>query len=230
MAKPLKIFIGYDSREDIAWRVCRHSIQRHASADIEVHAIRQDELRRRGLYTRPPDAATTEFSLTRFLTPHLADHDGWTLFADCDFLFTADIARVLDDLEPGKAVHVVKHDYEPARATKMDGRRQTAYPCKNWSSFMLFDGAHPACKVLTREEVNSATPLFLHQFQWLPDQSLIGSLPLKWNFLEGEYPVPDAPPNAIHFTNGGPWFDECGDVAFADLWRAEKAMMEDRAA
>jgi hypothetical protein len=38
--------------------------------------------------------AATEFSLTRFLTPYLADSDGWVLFVDCDFLFTTDIARL----------------------------------------------------------------------------------------------------------------------------------------
>lgn len=225
MARPIKIYIGYDSREDIAWRVCRHSLQRHSAHELEIHALRQPALRELGLYTRPPDAATTEFSLTRFLVPHLARHSGWTLFVDCDFLFTTDIHRVLDDVEPGKAVHVVKHDYEPARATKMDGRPQSAYPRKNWSSFMLFDNAHPACRALTPDVVNTREPLYLHQLRWIAEDALIGALPRTWNFLEGEYPVPETTPSAIHFTNGGPWFPECADVEFADLWREERARL-----
>ncbi|MET0313605.1 MAG: hypothetical protein ABW275_04365, partial [Hansschlegelia sp.] len=59
---------------------------------------------------------------------------------------------------------------------------------------------------------------------WVPDEE-IGALPLTWNFLEGEYPVPDETPAAVHFTNGGPWFADCADVAFADLWLAERDMV-----
>ena len=75
-----KLFVGYDSREDIAWQVCRHSILRHSAADLSVIPLRQETLRELGLYTRPLDAtASTEFSLTRFLTPYLAAQSGWVL-------------------------------------------------------------------------------------------------------------------------------------------------------
>ncbi len=217
-----KIFVGYDSREDVAWRVCRHSILRHASKDTPIFPLKQTALRELGLYTRDPDkAASTEFSLTRFLTPYLAAHDGWSLFVDCDFLFTADVGGLFDSLDPAMAVYVVKHDYEPSRSVKMDGKAQASYPRKNWSSFILFNGAHEVVRALTPEVVNGAAPAFLHRFGWAPDE-LIGALPLEWNFLEGEYPPPERTPAAIHFTNGGPWFDGCADVAYADLWRAER--------
>lgn len=227
MTRPLTIFIGWDSREDIAWHVCRHSLLRHASIPLEIVPLKQAELRQSGLYTRAPDHAATEFSLTRFLAPYLAGHDGWTLFADCDFLFTADIAHVLGQAQPGKAVHVVKHDYTPARTSKMDGQPQAAYPRKNWSSFMLFDNSHPACRALTPEVVNTRTPQHLHRFEWVDDEA-IGELPPPWNFLEGEYPAPAEVPCGIHFTNGGPWFPECTDVEYADLWLAERDMMQGR--
>ncbi|MFN3643903.1 MAG: hypothetical protein ACK4TB_13400 [Gemmobacter sp.] len=217
----LKVYIGWDSREDIAYQVCRQSILRHAAEAPAIYPLRQQALRELGLYTRPPDRAATEFSLTRFLVPYLAAHDGWSIFVDCDFLFTTDIAGVLALAEPGKAVHVVQHDYVPVQAVKMDGQVQTAYPRKNWSSFMLFDGRHPAVRALTPAVVNAATPAFLHRFQWLRDAD-IGALPLAWNFLEGEYPKPAETPAAIHYTNGGPWFPEWADVDYADLWRAER--------
>lgn len=218
----LKIYVGYDSREDIAWQVCRFSLLRHASGELEIHALKQSELRARGLYTRGPDRASTEFSLTRFLTPHLAAHDGWTLFVDCDFLFTTDVLRVLDHADRGNAIHVVKHDYTPARAVKMDGRAQSAYTRKNWSSFMLFNNAHRRVKALTPAVVNSESPSFLHRLSWLGDDRLIGELPRGWNFLEGEYPKPERAPQAIHFTNGGPWFPNKQDVDYAELWYAER--------
>ena len=170
--------------------------------------------------------ASTEFSLTRFLTPYLAAHDGWTVFVDCDFLFTTDIRDVLQHADRSKAVHVVKHEYDPANQMKMDAQVQTIYPRKNWSSFILFNNAHPAVRALTPEVVNEATPAHLHRFQWVPDDELIGDLPLSWNFLEGEYPKPDWVPNAVHYTNGGPWFSNWQHVDFADLWLAERELYE----
>lgn len=218
-----KIVVGYDSREDIAWQVCRRSILRHASKEIEVHPLRQTAVRELGLYTRPFDkTSSTEFSLTRFLTPYLAAHEGWTIFVDCDFLFTRDIHEVFDLLDDTKALYCVKHEYQPANEVKMDGKAQTVYPRKNWSSFMIFNGKHPAVKALTPSVVNSASPAYLHRFEWISDDSMIGELPLEWNFLEGEYPVPTSTPAAIHYTNGGPWFEEWQDVAYGDLWCQER--------
>jgi lipopolysaccharide biosynthesis glycosyltransferase len=225
MADKLKIYVGYDSREDIAWQVCRHSIRRHASSKVGIYPLKQKVLRQLGLYTRSADNATTEFSITRFLTPYLAAHDGYSIFVDCDFLFTDDVMKIFDGLDRSKALHVVHHDYTPANAIKMDGKAQTTYPRKNWSSFMLFNGAHPDVKALTPEVVNSAEPAFLHRFNWTSDDQ-IGELDLTWNFLEGEYPKPDETPTCIHYTNGGPWFDDWQNVDYGDEWRAERDMYE----
>lgn len=219
----LKIYVGYDTREDIAFQVCRYSLERHASAEIAVHPLKQTTLRELGLYARPIDAkATTEFSLTRFLTPYLAAHDGWSIFVDCDFVFTVDVNEILNEVDPAKAVYAVQHEYVPKNAVKMDGKAQTLYPRKNWSSFMMFNGAHPDVRALTPEIVNTAAPSFLHRLSWVKDDADIGALDLKWNFLEGEYPMPEQTPNAVHFTNGGPWFSEWQTVDFADLWTAER--------
>ena len=190
-----------------------------------MHPIRQAVVRELGLYTRPADAtATTEFSLTRFLTPYLAAQEsGWVLFTDCDFLFTTDITGVLEGLNMAKAVYVVQHEYDPAHDIKMDGQKQTRYPRKNWSSFILFNLAHPDVRALTPAVVNTVSPAFLHRFQWVTDDEHIGALDLDWNFLEGEYPRPETTPRVIHFTNGGPWFPEWQTVDFADLWLAEEA-------
>lgn len=218
-----KIFVGYDTREDIAWQVCRFSLLRHAKQELNVIPIRQSVLRELGLYTRPFDpTSSTEFSLTRFLTPYLAAQPGWVVFCDCDFLFTADIQQVFADLDPAKALYVVKHDYEPAHDIKMDGKRQTTYPRKNWSSFMVMNCSHPDVRALSPSVVNSAPPAFLHRFDWIRDDNDIGELDLEWNFLEGEYPLPSAVPKVIHYTNGGPWFDECRDVGFGDIWLRER--------
>jgi lipopolysaccharide biosynthesis glycosyltransferase len=222
VGQALKVYVGYDSREDIAWQVCRFSLLRHASSSVEIYPLKQLTLRELGLYTREPDRASTEFSLTRFLTPYIAAHEGWTLFVDCDFVFTTDILQLLEGRDRRKAVYVVKHNYTPAKTIKMDGQVQTSYPRKNWSSFMLFNNAHPQVRALTPEVVNRESPGFLHRFMWIDDEALIGELPLAWNFLEGEYPKPERLPNAIHYTNGGPWFPNHQNVTYADLWVAER--------
>lgn len=220
-----KVFVGYDSREDIAWQVCRHSIRRHAGDAVDVIPLRQNVLRELGLYTRPHDlGASTEFSLTRFLTPYLAGDSGWAMFCDCDFLFTTDVSSVLEGLDPSKAVYCVQHDYTPTYRVKMDGKPQAIYPRKNWSSFMIFNCAHPDVKALTPAVVNSATAAYLHRFEWVSDDSAIGALDIDWNFLEGEYRMLDTTPRVIHYTNGGPWFEQWQDCDFADLWLQERDM------
>lgn len=217
-----KLFVGYDSREDIAWQVCRHSVLRHSGA-IDVFPLRQNMLRELGLYTRPHDlGASTEFSLTRFLTPHLAGGTGWAMFCDCDFLFTTDVSTVLEGLDRSKAVYCVQHDYTPTYRMKMDGKPQAVYPRKNWSSFMIFNCDHPDVKALTPAVVNSATAAYLHRFEWVSDDSEIGALDIDWNFLEGEYPKPHYVPRVIHYTNGGPWFEQWQNCDFADLWLQER--------
>jgi hypothetical protein len=222
---PLRVYIGWDSREDIAYRVARHSLLRHASIPVEVTALRQDELRAQGLYTRAEDPlATTEFTYTRFLVPHLAGYAGWALFVDCDFLFFGDVAELLAHCDDRLALACVHHDYAPTDTTKMDGKPQTAYPRKNWSSFMLLNCGHPATRTLTPERVNRETGAYLHRLEWAPDPQ-IGALPADWNWLEGWSPRPaEGYPRAVHMTRGGPWFEGWQDVDYADEWRAEAAM------
>lgn len=222
---PNKIFVGYDTSEDIAWQVCRHSLLRHADHDLTVIPLRQAALRELGLYTRSEDVgASTEFSLTRFLTPYLAAAEGWVVFCDCDFLFRTDVRAVFDGLDPSKALYCVQHDYTPTHRVKMDGKAQASYPRKNWSSFMVFNCDHPDVRALTPAIVNAAPPAYLHQFKWIGDDRAIGALDRKWNFLEGEYPKPTETPGVIHFTNGGPWFDQWKDCDFAELWLEEQAL------
>jgi hypothetical protein len=221
---PFPVHVGWDSREDIAFQVCRHSLQRRAGIPVNVMPIRQQALRDAGLYTRDADPlASTEFTYTRFLVPYLQGYEGWALFCDCDFLWLGDIARLVALLDDRFAAMCVHHDHRPREDWKMDHQKQTVYPRKNWSSMVLYNCGHPANAVLTPEVVNRETGSFLHRFQWLEDD-LIGAVPETWNWLEGWSEPPAAGhPEVVHFTRGGPWFDEWRDVAYGDLWLAEEA-------
>ena len=175
----MKGFIGWDSREEDAYKVCVHTIKKHASSDVEIVPLKRDELRQQGLYTRDEGGAvSTEFAYTRFLTPHLAGYDGWALFIDCDFLFTRDISELFELADDKYALMCVQHDYIPAASIKMDGQKQVAYPRKNWSSCVLWNCSHPANAIITPDIVNSETGAFLHRFQWLSDD-LIGAKRLR---------------------------------------------------
>ena len=89
--KPI-FFIGYDSKEDIAYRVCKRSLLKNCSIDINVIALKQFELRSKNLYFRSVDPlASTEFTYTRFLVPSLMNYNGWAVFCDCDLLFLEDV-------------------------------------------------------------------------------------------------------------------------------------------
>ena len=148
----LRIFIGWDQREPEAYEVARFSLERRASIPVEITPIKLEELRARGLYRRGEDPlASTEFTYSRFLTPALAGFSGWALFCDCDFLWLADVAELMGFADDGKALFCVQHDYRPTETTKMDGKVQTVYPRKNWSSLMLFNCDHPAVRQLTPE-------------------------------------------------------------------------------
>ena len=217
----MNIYIGYDPEFPQPHIACRNSIFRNTYQPqyYKVVRLEQEPLRNSGIYTRETDElASTPFSLTRFLVPALNGYKGWALYCDPDFIFLEDISSLLELKDDTKAVQVVQHpSYELNGQEKMDGQQNYNYPKKNWSSLMLFNCEHEACRELTPEVVNSLPPASLHQFEWC-DEHEVGNLPLKWNWLSGYYSS-DVTPKAIHFTDGGPWLDNYQDVPYADKWK-----------
>jgi len=209
----MKIYIGYDSREDDAYIVAEKS------AGCDVTPLVQSDLRNQRIYTRPVDPlSSTEFSFTRFLVPYLNDYKGWALFVDCDVLFLDTPNKLFDLVDDKYAVMCVKHNYNPTSTTKMDGKVQHQYPRKNWSSVMLFNCSHPSNRILTPETVNSSSGSFLHQMKWLNDEE-IGELPKQWNWLVGWYKEPDdGVPKLLHYTEGGPWFKGYENCEYSEVW------------
>jgi len=222
----LKIFIGYDPVESVAWHTMAHSIFSRSSVPVAIVPVNIANLKH--VFTRKRDAKqSNEFSLTRFLVPHLCAHEGLAAFFDCDMLLRTDVANLFEfaSNDPSKAVHVVKHDYEPRDNVKYLNAIQYSYPRKNWSSVVLWNCGHPANRALTPEFVNTASPMELHRFQWLADEE-IGSLDRRWNWLVGEYADPPADVSNVHWTIGGPYFREYENADFSKEWFAEHERMD----
>jgi lipopolysaccharide biosynthesis glycosyltransferase len=219
----IPLFIGYDTREPVAWHVAAHSISVRSSLPVAAHPIVLSQLAH--TFSRVRDVKqATDFSFSRFLVPHLSGYQGWSIFMDCDVLCLDDIAQLWALRDDRFAVMVVKHQHEPKEATKFLGQVQTSYPMKNWSSVMLINNAR--CAALTPEYVNQASGLDLHRFRWLESEDLIGSLPGRWNHLvDYDPPAPQEELSLLHFTSGGPWFPDYSNCGYADLWRAECAHM-----
>lgn len=229
MKKPFKIYVGYDPRDDLAFRACVTSLLKHSSIDLQIIPLKDYELRRHGYYTRPYrvegngqmyDAIdglpfSTQFSFTRFAVPIIeADNDDWVLFCDADFLWRADVAELLTHVEEGKYLYCVQHDYRPRENTKFDGMQQQQYERKNWSSLMLM---RPKRIGITMEALNEASGSYLHRFRFIGDDQL-GALPVSWNWLEG-YCSPGIEVKACHYTRGTP--DMLGSLPFdLEWWKA----------
>ena len=227
----MKVFVGYDTREDMAYQVCKHSIERH-SPTAQVIPLKQNDLKRQGWYSRSPDKlASTEFTFTRFLVPELANFSGWAVFMDCDMLLRTDIAELFAQADDTKALMCVQHDYAPKEGIKMDGQTQTVYPRKNWSSMMLINCGHPANKRLNIDLVNEKelNGAYFHRFSWLESDDLIGELSPEWNWLVGHYKQPeDGSPKLLHYTEGGPWFENYRNCEYNQEWKQElQDMMND---
>lgn len=210
----IRLFVGYDRSEPVIFNTFAHSVIKKATKPVAITPISLDHLE--GIFTRERNKLqSTEFSFSRFLVPYLCDYKGWAIFTDNDFIARDDIAKLWSLRNDKYAVMCVKHDHAPEEMHKFKGATQTQYEKKNWSSAMLINCEK--CTKLTPEYVNTATGLELHQFKWLENDGLIGDIPLHWNYLVDYYKHDD---NAqfIHFTEGGPYFPEYGDVDFSEDW------------
>ena len=217
----IRVFIGYDSREIVAYGVLAHSINARASQPVAIAPVMLGQLE--GVFRRERNPLqSTEFSFSRFLVPYLCGYEGWAVFMDCDMLMMEDVAGLWKLRDERFAVQVVKHEHVPREETKFLGAIQTKYAKKNWSSVMLMNCAR--CTALTPDYVNRASGLELHQFKWLGSDELIGALPAGWNHLVG-YDAPRPGVSLAHFTIGGPWFPEYADCEYSREWLAEKEAM-----
>lgn len=232
-----EVFIGYDPRLARQWKICARSLVDTAALPLRIRPIGIRTLARIGWYNRPTETLqasggpvwlvdkiskapmSTEFALARFFVPFVAQAR-WAVYCDSDFLFRADIARLVELADSRYAVQVVQHEHAPAEAMKMDGQKQSSYARKNWSSLILWNLSHAGCMTgrLNKFQCNTEPGLWLQQFRWLKDHE-IGALPPEWNWIEGARDIRDSrEPNAVHFTAGTPDMSEHQGAAYTEEW------------
>jgi lipopolysaccharide biosynthesis glycosyltransferase len=212
----ISIFIGYDECETVCYHVAASSITRHSSQPVAITPL---NLKNIAGYSECHTDSSNSSSYTRYLIPYLSNYIGWALYIDCDVLLTTDIAELWELRDTAYAIQCVKHNYTTKADIKFLGSKNNNYVRKNWSSVMLINCGHPAMQILSPKLVEQSTGQFLHQFKWLDDK-LIGSIPIEWNWLVGEYPV-NGNAKLLHYTLGAPCFKEYANCDSADLWKNE---------
>lgn len=196
----MKVFIGFDPRQPVAFQVAAHSIWKHASQPVSI--IRLDlrtlPIQRRGL---------TEFTYSRYLVPYLSRFKGYSLFLDSDVLVRADVWELMSYAQQNcldADVLMVKH---PVKRFE-------------WPSVMLFRNENYPLRQLTPEFIDDRANK-LYDLSWA---QAIGELPKEWNHLVG-YDPSDPKAKIVHFTRGIPIWKETIGCEFAEEWKQTFAEM-----
>lgn len=219
-------FIGYDAREDEAANVAAFSIRRWSTTRTRIYKLEHRLLRTMGLFTRPwriePNGQfydmrdgrpfSTEFSHSRFLVFHLAHAlrlTGPCMFIDCDWLFMADPAEVMDKQrkEPGRIGVVNRHREVAEDSVKMDGMVQQNYHRKLWSAMFTFTPGAGWEETFNVNAVNAATGRDLHAFFGIRDEDF-WQIPPEWHFIPSldQYPE-NGLVKGIHYSEFSPWLN-----------------------
>ena len=159
----MKIFVGYDTREDIAYQVCEYSAIKH-SDNVEVIPLNQNRLRQDKWYWRElANLASTEFTFTRFLIPALTNYKGWALFCDSDVVFLNDVKELF--AKHGRRInsHNKKQAMVPSNCHLLRNLKGTApgmYFKKNKKLIVSLPGVPYEMKYLMQKLLKTPKELF----------------------------------------------------------------------
>lgn len=220
MIEPLRVFIGYDPRQPVAYQVLAHSVWSRASRPVSITRLQLSQLApftRRGL---------TEFTFSRFLVPYLCGYRGFGMFLDSDMLCLGDVY----DLVALALAQFLAH--EKAQTKDLSPRDEAAWDSAKGAQVAVVD--HPkrlferpsmmvfqnvACRMLTPEWVQNEANNPYALESWAP---MICHLPPEWNHLVG-YDAPNPDAKLVHYTMGIPCWPETQNCEFAKEWHKEAA-------
>mgnify|MGYP003336708166 FL=1 len=81
MKNIIKIVVGFDQRESIAYHTFCQSIIEKSSAQVTFTPLALNALE---TYQEKHTDQSNDFIYSRFLTPYLNNFEGWAIFADGD--------------------------------------------------------------------------------------------------------------------------------------------------
>lgn len=151
----LRVFIGIDPRQAVAYNVLRWSIERRAHKPVQVIPLILPQLpiTRRGL---------TDFTFSRYLPPYLCGYKGVSVFMDADMLCLGNVHELATYVTGDHDLYVVKNEQK-----------------FEWPSLMVFDNEQ--CRTLTPEYIDDEN----NAPQTLDWALTIGDLPPEWNHCVG---------------------------------------------
>jgi lipopolysaccharide biosynthesis glycosyltransferase len=210
----VRIYIGFDPVESVAYHTCVESIIRNSSKPVSITPLYLPHLSE----YKETHQGSNQFIHSRFLVPYLEGYHGSAIFLDGDMIVRGDIAKLWEMRDPYFPVQCVKHDYKTKYPVKYLGASNIDYPRKNWSSVMIFNNQNVYNRKLTPEYVMETDGKTLHRFEWLPDER-IGELPDSWNRLVLEQPVKESD-QLLHWTIGTPCFKDYQGCDKSEEWYA----------
>lgn len=212
-AGPVRIYVGTDRSQEIAFRVLGASIRRRTRLPVEVNSLAGLDL------PEPADPAhrgRTGFSFARFAIPDLAGRVGRALYLDADMLVLQDIVE-LWNLPLGGAKVACQEDLPDriARAAHSAGARR-----RKQCSVMLLDCARldwNATDIIAGLGPAYTYDALLGDLCILEDDEISHGVPTRWNSLE----YADASTCLIHYTDmmTQPWVHAANPNGW--LWARE---------
>lgn len=88
---PVRVFVGTDATQRLAYHLLAHSIRRHASVSVAIEPIDDREI---PVPKDPAQRARTGFSFSRFRIPELCGYRGRAIYLDADMQVFSDIRRI----------------------------------------------------------------------------------------------------------------------------------------
>src|SRR5256885_16075164 len=86
----IRVFIGFDQREAVAYHVCSQSIIEHASLPVAIHPLHKGMLKD---FDGQRDGSNA-FTFSRYLVPYLCDFTGWAIWLDGDMVVDFVISKL----------------------------------------------------------------------------------------------------------------------------------------
>ncbi|MFA5882554.1 MAG: hypothetical protein WDA60_01755 [Acidimicrobiia bacterium] len=211
LVEPLRIFVGTDTSQIVAFRVLEYSIRKSATIPVEIVPMFGVDM---PVPRNPANRSRTGFSFSRFKIPELCGYSGRGVYMDADMLVFGDVAE-LATMEFGDR-KLLMSDPEPT--SLWEGHESTSIgPAK--AAVMLLDCARLPWKV---DEIVAGLDDGRYTYEDLmtrmcvvdPDE-VAAAIPGEWNDLERYTP---GVTRLIHYTVVPiqPWKND--ENPLADLW------------